>query len=86
MESSCDVEAALKGSYGSKKHFLCRMSQMSKVEAVRSEVVEDKVLEERGIHGTMDKSVPLRVCSDWTQNLALPAYFQSDRRDRAIAW
>lgn len=57
---------------------------MSKVEAVKGEV--DKDLEQRGIHGMVGKSVPLKVYSRWTHSLTLPAYFQSDICDKAIGW
>lgn len=59
---------------------------MASVEVVRGEHEGERDLELQGIHGTSDRSVLLRCCSNCTQSLALLAHFQSEILDKATAW
>lgn len=53
---------------------------------VKGDVEDANPLDERGSHGTTNKSVSARTDSRCTQSLESMAYFQSATRVRAVAW
>lgn len=52
---------------------------------VRGEEYVERALEERGIHGTINKSEPHKAYSSWTHSFEEVAYLQSATRDKTTA-